>query len=406
MPVSMLAAAFVAAIVGYGSTIALVLAAAAAVSATPEQTASWVAGVCFAKAIGSAVLSVWTRVPVLLAWSTPGAAIIAGTTNVSMPEAVGAFVVAGLLIVATAAIPVLARAVSNIPSGIAAAMLAGVLLPFCMSVATAAVASPIDVAPVIAAFLLVRLVNPLWGVIAALVVGVGWVGWRTGLSVPADVGLGAPLVFIAPEWTPSVMLGLGVPLYLVTMASQNLPGFAVLKAHGYDPPTARALGVSGLLSAVTAFAGAHTINMAAITAAICLSPDTHPDAAKRWRIGLVYAAIWVVLGLVGSALIAAITSLPAALIAALAGIALLTPLMGALAGAFEAPEQRFPAAVTLAVSASGVAAFGIGAAFWGLAAGLLVWSLDHLSRRPSARKDASRTEPSRQTPSGARQATD
>lgn len=379
MRISMISAALVAALVGYGSTIALVLAAAAATAATPAQTASWVLAVCFAKAIGSALLSWWHRIPVVLAWSTPGAALIAATNGISMPEAVGAFLLAGLLIAATGTIAPLGRMIAMIPDGIAAGMLAGVLLPFCLQGAVATQALPELILPMIAVFALVRLANPAFAVLAALVTGIG-ATLVTGAAVVPDVAFSLPIpVLIKPEFRPAVLLGLGVPLYLVTMASQNLPGFAVLRSAGYTPPVRTALGLSGGLSAIAALFGAHTVNMAAITAAICLGDDVHPDKSQRWKVGLIYGGIWLCLGLLGPVLLAVIVALPGALIIAIVALALLSPLMGALSGAFAHVDQRFAATVTLAVTGSGVTAFGIGAAFWGLLAGLVIWGLDRAS---------------------------
>ncbi len=379
----MVSAALVAAIVGYGSTIALVLAAAQAVGASPVQTASWVAAICFAKAIGSALLSVWKRVPVVLAWSTPGAALIAASTGITIHEAVGAFVVAGGLIALTGALPMLNRAVNAIPVGIASGMLAGVLLPFCLAVAMAAVSDWALVLPLVAIFLVVRLVNPLYAVLAVLAMALVLAFSFAGLA-PASVTLQAqPLVFIAPDFSMPVLVGLAVPLFLVTMASQNLPGFAVLRANGYTPPVSAALGVTGIGSAIAGLFGAHTFSMAAITASICLDDAVHPDKAQRWKVGLVYAVIWICLGVFGPAIISIILAMPQALIATVAGLALVSPLIGAATLAFETLETRFAAATTLVVTASGIAAFGIGAAFWGLVAGLLVHFLDLLKSRLS-----------------------
>ncbi len=380
MRISLFSAALVAALVGYGSTIALVLAAAAAVGATPEQTASWVLAVCFAKALGSAVLSTWNRVPMVLAWSTPGAALIAATTGVSMPEAVGAFVLAGVLIALTAAVRPLGRAVAALPDGIAAAMLAGVLLPFCLKGAGAAQGLPGLILPMVVVFVLVRLWNPAVAVLAALATGVTLAfGSGAALWPALTVPLPAPLL-IWPAFAPDVLLGLGVPLYLVTMASQNLPGFATMRAAGYAPPVTRALAVTGGISALSALFGAHTVNMAAITAAICLGDDVHPDRDQRWKVGLAYAGVWVLLGLFSPAILTLLAALPPQVMAALVALALLGPLMGALTAAFAAERTRFAATMTLAVSASGVAAFGIGAAFWGLVAGLLVFGSEYWRR--------------------------
>jgi len=377
----MVSAALVAALVGYGSSIAILLAAAQAVGATPAQTASWVAAVCFAKGLGSGLLSTWSRVPVVLAWSTPGAALIAASTGINMNEAVGAFVFAGVLIALTGLLPPVNRLVSRIPTGVASAMLAGVLLPFCIAVATHAQASPVLVLPLVAVFLIVRLFNPLFAVIVALIAGIGLAYGMTDFTMPVMQLSAQPLVFVMPEFSAPILIGLGVPLYLVTMASQNLPGFAVLRANGYQPPVSAALIVSGLGSAGIGLVGSHTFNMAAITAAICVGDDVHPDRDQRWKVGLWYMLVWIGLGLLGPVIIPTILTLPGAIVATVAGLALLSPLMGAAASAFEVAETRFAAVVTFVVTASGIAAFGIGAAFWGLVAGLLVWWMDGLVKR-------------------------
>lgn len=378
---SMISAAVVAALVGYGASVAIVLAAAQAVGASPEQTVSWIAAVSIAKAIGSLLLSVWKKVPMVLAWSTPGAALIAASTGINMNEAVGAFVFAGGLIALTGALPPVNRAVSAIPTGIASGMLAGVLLPFCIAVATYAVSDWQMVLPLIGVFLLVRMVNPLFAVLAALGVGLLLAFAWAGAPVPEFQFDAMPFVFVMPAFDPAVLIGLGIPLYLVTMASQNLPGFAVLRANGYQPPVQAALGVTGIGSAVAALFGAHTFNMAAITAAICLGDDVHPDKSKRWQVGIPYAVVWLLLGLFGPLIISTIIAIPKSIIAVIAGLALITPLMGAAASAFETADTRFAAATTFIVTASGIATFGIGAAFWGLMAGLAVHALDRLKMR-------------------------
>lgn len=377
MRLSVISAAMVAALVGYAASVAIVLAAATALGATPAQAASWLLAVSLGKAVGSAFLSWQSRVPVVLAWSTPGAALVAATSGITLAEGVGAFIVAGLLIAATGLIRPLGALVARIPDGIAAAMLAGVLLPFCLKGAGAVEGLPWVVLPMVAAFLLVRLINPAMAVLAAFAAGIvlALVGGAdlSGLSLSAPV-----LVPVMPDFRLSVILGLGVPLYLVTMASQNLPGFATLRASGYEPPVTPALTVTGLISAITAFFGAHTTSMAAITAAICLGPDVHPDKDRRWVVGLAYAGAWVVLGLLSPTVLQLLAALPGPVVLALVALALLSPLMGALAGAFAEPDQRFAATLTLAVTASGVAAFGIGAAFWGLVAGIGVQMLERL----------------------------
>lgn len=376
VPASMISAAVVAAFVGYGSTIALVLAAAQAVGATAAQTASWVLAVCFAKAIGTIGLSIWARIPVILAWSTPGAALIAATTGIRMEEAVGAFIAAALLILLTGLVRPLARLIARIPDGVAAGMLAGVLLPFVLALAPAALAQPASVLPMVLVFLVLRRVNPSYAVLAALALGVG-LAFLTGAAAPVEGAFVAPRpVLVMPEFTAGAIIGLGLPLYLVTMASQNLPGFATLRAAGYAPPVGPALTVSGALSAVAAFFGAHTVNMAAITAAICLGDDVHADPAQRWRVAFAYGASWIALGLSGPLVVALLAALPVPVMEALVGVALLGPITGALTATMAQGGARFAAIITMVVTASGVAVLGIGAAFWGLVAGLVTLALE------------------------------
>jgi benzoate membrane transport protein len=387
MRISMISAAVVAALVGYGASVAIVLAAAAALGATPAQTASWLFAVCIAKAAGSAGLSWWHRVPVVLAWSTPGAALIATTSGFSMAEGVGAFVVASALIALTGLFQPLGRLVAMIPDAVAGAMLAGVLLPFCLKGAATLQDLSAVVMAMVAIFALVRLWNPAFAVIAALGAGIVF-ALLTGAAIWPEVRLAAPMpVIVAPTFDLGALLGLALPLYLVTMAGQNLPGFATLRAAGYVPPVRSALVVTGGLSGMAALFGAHPVNMAAITAAICLGDDVHPDRDQRWMVGVVYGAAWVGLGLLGPAVITVLTALPAPLSNAVVALALLGPLMGALATAYGVPDQRFAATMTFVVAGSGVAAFGIGGAFWGLLAGLVIYGLDRarLALFPKAR---------------------
>jgi benzoate membrane transport protein len=384
MRASLFSAALVSALVGFGSTVALVLAAAAAVGATPAQAASWVLAVSLAKAIGTALLSWWSRMPMVLAWSTPGAALVAATEGLSMEQAAGAFVLAGLLIAAAGLLRPLGRLVAAIPDAIAAGMLAGVLLPFVLRLAPSATEAPALVLPMVLLFALVRLRQPAWAVLAALGLGLALAALTGAATAPEAVGL-PRLVAVVPAFDAGTAIGLALPLALVTMASQNLPGFATMRAAGYEPPVGPALTTTGALSALSALFGAHTTSMAAITAAICLGPEVHPDRDQRWKVGLAYGLIWTALGLASPLVVAVLAGLPGALVAGIVGIALLGPLTGAMAGAMIPVPTRLPAAATVAVTASGVAAFGIGAAFWGLVAGLALHVLDRaLTRaRPS-----------------------
>lgn len=380
MRVSVIVSAFVAALVGFGGTLALILAAAAAVGASPAEASSWVAAICLAIAATSAFLSMRYRMPIIAAWSTPGAALIAGFgSGIGMASATGAFLVAGLLMVLCAAIKPLGALVARIPVAVAAAMLAGVLVRFVMALAEHAAASPALVLPVIAVFFIIRRLSPNWAVPAALVAG-GAAAILLGRVGPMPAPELSALVWTTPRFDPSVLVGLGVPLFLVTMASQNLPGFAVLRASGYVPPVRPILAVTGLASMVTAPFGAHATNLAAITAALCTGPETHPDPRQRWRAGPAYAGFYVLLAAAGASLVGVFAALPPALIATIAGLALLSPLTGALTAALHEERHRLAAVATFATTASGVTALGLGAPVWGLAAGLAIIGLDHLRR--------------------------
>lgn len=380
MRASLLLAPLVAALVGFGGTVALVVAAAEAVGAGPEATASWVTALALAKAGVSLVGSLRHRIPVVAAWSTPGAALIAaspGTTDLA--GAVGAFLLSSVLLVASGAFRPLGRLVEAIPMPVAAAMLAGILVRFAIGLFDAAGSAPALVLPLLALFLLVRLANPSAAVLAVLVAGLALAAGLGLLGpLPTPPGLAA-LLWVSPRFEPSVLLGLGVPLFLVTMAGQNLPGFAVLRAAGYPVPAGSLLALSGLASLLSAPFGAHATNLAAITAAICTGPDVHPDAGERWRAGVAYAFWWLLLALAGGTLALLVKALPPVLVATVAGSALLAPLAAALAAATGEERYRFAAVVTLAVSASGLVLLGIGPAFWGLAAGLAALGLERLA---------------------------
>jgi benzoate membrane transport protein len=379
MRLSIITSAVVAALVGFGSTIAIIIAAAQAVGADAAQTSSWVAALCLAMAATSGFLSVRYRMPVVTAWSTPGAALIAASSGISIHAAVGSFLLAGGLIMLAALIKPFGRLIERIPTSIAAAMLAGVLIRFVMAVFESAQGAPALVLPLVAIFLVVRLFNPALAVLAVLLVGVV-LAFGGGLARPlsSDLSLSS-LTFIAPAWEPAALIGLGLPLFLVTMASQNLPGLAVLKACGYQPPSRPILAATGLASVVTALFGAHTSNLAAISAAICTGPDTHPDPTKRWMVGPFYALSYLIFAAFSAALIGLIAALPPELIRTVAGLALIGAFAGALGSALSEEAKRFPAVLTLAVTASGLTLFGIGSAFWGLAAGLLALGLDFLA---------------------------
>jgi benzoate membrane transport protein len=374
-------AALIATVAGFGGTLPVVLAAADAVGATPAQASSWVSGLGIATALSALWLSVRYRMPIITAWSTPGAALIASTSGVpGIAAAVGAFVLAAILILLTAAIRPFGRLIEKIPPSIASAMLGGILLRLVIAMVEHVPSAPLLVLPLIALFLVARILMPTLASLIVLVVG-ALLAVGLGLVKPMPaLGLSRPEL-IVPAWDVATLVGLGVPLYLVTMASQNLPGFAVLRASGYQPPTQPVLAVTGAASLGTAFLGAHTSNLAAISAALCTGPEAHPDSAERWKTGVFYALWWGLIALFGASLVGLFGALPPALLATVAGTALLGSMAGAMGAALSADQDRFAAAGTLAVTASGVTLMGVGSAFWGLVFGLIVLGIDRYVRR-------------------------
>jgi benzoate membrane transport protein len=373
-------AALVATLAGAGGTLAIVLAAAQAVGANSAQASSWVSGLALATAVSALVLSVRYRMPIITAWSTPGAALIASTSGVpSFGAAVGAFVLAAALILLTAAVRPLARLIERIPASIAAAMLGGILLRLVMAMLEQIPSQPLLVLSLIGLFLVARHLLPTMA--SLVVLGAGTLlAWALGLVKPIPpLGL-STLAFEVPAWDVATLIGLGVPLYLVTMASQNLPGFAVLRASGYQPPTQPILAVTGAASLATAFVGAHTSNLAAISAALCTGPDAHPDPTRRWITGPFYSLWWGLIALFGASLVGLFGALPPALLTTVAGTALLGSMASALGIALGPDKDRLAAAGTLAVTVSGVSLLGIGSAFWGLVFGLLVLALERMFR--------------------------
>jgi benzoate membrane transport protein len=379
MRVSVIASAAVAAFVGFGGTLALIIAAATALGATQAETASWVTAISLALAVSSGYLSWRYRIPIITAWSTQGLALIGASIGFTMQEAVGAFIVTAVAIIITGLIKPVAQFVERIPASIASGMLAGVLSSFVINAAKTLSLDPLLVLPLIALFLIIRLFNPAMAVISVLIGGVIF-----ALLLSRADNLPAPelstLTMIIPEFSLSAMIGLALPLYLVTMASQNLPGFAVLRAAGYEPPTAACLQVTGLVSLISAPFGAHTSNMAAISAAICTGHDAHPDPKQRWLTGPFYALCYLVFAIFGASLVAIFAVLPPALIMLIAGLGLIGPFINALALALNKQDERFAAIITFAVTASGITILGIGSAFWALIAGLIVAGMDHLSK--------------------------
>ena len=379
MRFSSVSAAFVAAVVGFGGTVALVLAAAKAVDATTAQTASWVTMLCFAIAAESLYLSWRHKMPIVTAWSSPSLALIGASTGFDIQSAVGAFILTGLMLFVTGLVRPLADFIERIPAGISAGMLAGVILPFVIDGASAAAIDIWLVLPLTALFFLVRVWNPALAVIVVLVCGIGWAFLSGQNSEPFVLGLSS-IEFVSPNFDLATFVGLSIPLYLVGMASQNLPGLAVIRASGYNPPVGSPIVVTGLGSIVTAFFGASTTCLSAITAAICTGEESHPDPKKRWQVGIWYAACYSLFGVFGASLVGLIALMPPALIMLVTGLALLTPLANAIAITLAKREEQIAGIATFAITASSITFFGIGAPFWGLAAGLLIFYSARLKR--------------------------
>lgn len=370
-------AGIVTALVGYTSAFAVVLAGLRAMGASPGQAASGLLAVTVTMGAASALLSWRYRMPIISAWSTPGAALLATTGAVAggWPAAVGAFVVCGVLFVLTGLWPALARWVQRIPTPIAQAMLAGVLLPLCIAPVTSLAKHPWAVAPVLVVWLVLLKLRPRWAVplafVAALVVIA--VALVRDDAVPAVAELVPHVEWTTPSITLQALTGVVLPLYIVTMASQNIPGAAVLASYGYSVPWRPSLAVTGVGSVLGAPFGGHAINLAAISAALAARPDAGEDRSRRWIAGVSSGAANLVLGVLSTGLTAVVLAAPEGVIQAVAGVALVGAFAAACAGAMADESARVPAAVTFIVAASGTTVAGVGSAFWALVVGILVY---------------------------------
>lgn len=373
-------AGVVGALTGFASSFALVIAGLLAVGASPAEAASGLLVLCIGQALLAGLLSWRYRLPLSFAWSTPGAALLVaaeGTTG-SYGAAIGAFIVCGLLILVSGLWPWLGRAMTRIPMPLAGAMLAGILFPICIAPVTAVIEQPLLAAPVIIVWLLLVRWLPRWAVPAAMLVAIIGVIVSAGDEWMRGATLTPSLTVTLPTLDPLVIVSLGIPLYIVTMAGQNVPGFAVLATLGYrEVPARTMLAASGAATVLTAPFGGYALNLAAITAALMAGPDSHPDPARRWVAPVAGGITYIALGLGAGVATALVSAAPPILIIAVAGLALLGAFATGLVSAFDAPETRLTAAVTLIVVASGVVVFGIGSAFWGLLVGGLVMLVTH-----------------------------
>ncbi|MSQ74168.1 MAG: benzoate transporter BenE [Rhodoferax sp.] len=375
-------AGFVAVLVGFTSSVAIVFQAAQAFAATPAQTGSWLWALGLGMGLCTLLPSLYLRKPVMVAWSTPGAAVLATAGlagGFSMAEAVGAFMVCAALITLFGVTGWFERVMQRLPLAIASGLLAGVLARFGMQAFVAAQTDLPLVLLMLAAYLLGRRITPRFVVPLTLVLAIGFVAVTQGFRGPTlEFALTVP-VFVAPAFTLAAAVSLALPLFVVTMASQNLPGVAAIQAAGYgNPPGAAAeagipiskiITLTGVATLVLAPFGGFALNLSAITAAICMGRESHPDPQRRYTAAVVCGAIYVLIGLFGAAIVAALTAFPQELIAAIAGLALLGTIANALHVALRDEAHREAALITFLVTLSGVVIGGVGAAFWGVLAG-------------------------------------
>ncbi|WP_250461417.1 benzoate/H(+) symporter BenE family transporter [Microbulbifer litoralis] len=379
---SAVSAGFVAVLVGFASSVAIVFEAARAAGAGEAEMISWVGALGLGMGLTCILFSWYYRAPVITAWSTPGAALLAtGLAGVPMSQAIGAFLFSALLTLLLGLSGAFEKVMRRIPTPIASAMLAGILVQFGLSVFTSLQTSPQLVGAMLLTYLAGRRWLPRYAIILVLLVGFG-ASWLLGLLQFGELhwALSRP-VWVAPEFELATLLGVGLPLFIVTMTSQNIPGVATLRASGYERvPVSPVISGTGLTSLLLTPFGGYAFNLAAITAAICTGPEAHPDPGKRYTAGIAAGIFYLLFGLFGAGVVALFDAFPRALVASLAGLALIGTIGTSLEGATRDADRREAALITFLITASGASFFGIGAAFWGLLGGL---ASDWIMRRGS-----------------------
>jgi benzoate membrane transport protein len=381
---SAVVAGFVTVLVGFASASAIVFQAAGAVGASAAQLGSWMLALGVGMGLTCILLSLRYRAPVVTAWSTPGAALlVTSAAGLSIEEATGAFLVSAALITLVGFSGWFERAMDRIPIPIASGMLAGVLLRFGLGLFTAMSTQLALALGMCLAYFAARRFVPRYAVIAALLVGVVLALVQGLLHVDAvHVALARP-VWVTPRFTAGAVIGVALPLFVVTMASQNVPGVAVIRASGYTVPISPVIGWTGLANLVLAPLGGFTVNLAAITAAICMGREAHEDPRRRYVAAVFAGLFYLIVGIFGATVVALFLAFPPELVAAIAGLALLATIGNGLASAVGAENQREPALVTFLVTASGIAPAGIGSAFWGLVAGVVTLAILRAAGRPA-----------------------
>ncbi|WP_297122807.1 benzoate/H(+) symporter BenE family transporter [uncultured Enterobacter sp.] len=369
-------AGFVAVLVGYASSAAIIWQAASVAGASAQQIAGWMTALGLGMGVSTLALSWWYKAPVLTAWSTPGAALLATSLHgITLAETIGIFIFANALILLCGVTGLFARLMKLIPHSLAAAMLAGVLLQFGLQAFRHLDGHLLLCGSMLAAWLLAKALAPRYAIVASLLVG-GFVAWAGGDVVTDNLTLSVVTPgFIAPAFTFTSLVSVGLPFFLVTMASQNAPGFATMKASGYTLPVSPLIVFTGALALLLSPFGVYSICIAAITAAICQSPDAHPDASRRWLAAMAAGVFYLLAGIYGGSIAGLMSALPLSWLQTLAGLALLGTISGSLAQAMNNVGERDAAVVTFLVTASGVTLLGVGSAFWGLVIGGVCYSV-------------------------------
>jgi benzoate membrane transport protein len=366
----------VASITGTAATTAILLSAFKVIGATKEQTISMVALMLVFFGTLSIVLSWKYKMPLSIVWSTPGAALIAGSalTGVGFNNAMGGVLLAGILLAITGLWPALGRLVSRIPKSIASAMLAGVIFSFCVAPFAASASYPLLVLPVIAVWVLLYWLAPLWASPAAIVLAFTLIGFDQGLQVSASDWF-ISINTVLPTFSVASVFSIGLPLYLVAMASQNIPGIAIMKTYGYEVPFRASLVSTGLATVIVSHLGGFVMNLAAITAALNANEQAHKDPAKRWIASVSGGVVYWIFAVFTGVAVAFVYQTPRELLLAASGLALLPTIVSAFSTMVEIPSERIPAVIAFLVASSGVVFFSVGAAFWAILFGLVVMQL-------------------------------
>lgn len=369
---SAVVAGFIVLLVGVTSSGVLVFQAARSFGLDAQGASSWLGSLCLGMGLIGLILSLRYRMPVLLAWSTPGAALLAGgLAGVSLAEITGAFLFSALLIFLSGITGLFAKIMNRIPMSLASALLGGILLKFCLETFLSIKSQPVIVGVMLLAYLAGKKWKPRLAMLFVLLAGIVAAA-ATGELQFAQIEL-APTTwsFVAPEWSWSVLLSVGVPLFVVTMASQNLPGLAVMRANGFHAPVSSLMTWTGLMNLLTATFGGFAINLAAITAAIAMGPESHEDRDKRYVAGVVSGVLYILVGIMAGSVTSLFAAFPAEMVIAIAGLALLSTTANCLQNALEDPRHKEAAFITFAVAASGLSLFGVGSAFWAITAGAM-----------------------------------